>query len=54
MFNLFKKKEPIEHVPTISEYYNNLVSEKDSNPFAFNPKYANQEDTLLKICGIGI
>lgn len=36
---------------SLDEYYENLMKSNDDNIYSFEKKYANQEESLLNICG---
>ena len=45
------KRKTSNKVMNLDEYYNYLMQSNDANCYSFEKKYANQEETLLKICG---
>ena len=51
LFDFIIKKGAVRKFNNLDEYYNYLMKSNDDNCYSFEKKYANQEETLLKICG---
>lgn len=51
LFDFIIKSKTSNKAMNLDDYYNYLTKSNDSNCYSFDKKYANQEETLLKICG---
>lgn len=51
LFDFIIKRKKSNKGMNLDEYYNSLMQSNDTNCYSFEKKYANQEETLLKMCG---
>lgn len=51
LFDFIIKNKTLNKAMNQDDYYNYLTKSNDGNCYSFEKKYANQEETLLKICG---